>query len=131
MFEINHRVKFGVIRLKDVYYAPSINFSEKGYDVVYYFNTKENHGRSKLKRTLHIDLTMDQEELFSSFSYHTRKSIRLMMDDDNLSISIIENPTSEEIDHFVNFYNQFAIKSRFVPARGPYLINYIRPAPSR
>jgi lipid II:glycine glycyltransferase (peptidoglycan interpeptide bridge formation enzyme) len=107
MFEVGHRSKFGIFRLKDVYHADTISRNESGYDMVYYYHCKEKFGSCQERMTLLIDLTMDEEELLQSFSHSTRYAIRKAMKSNDLKIEIIENPDRETRRQFREFYERF------------------------
>lgn len=108
MFVVNQRQKCGFIKLEDLYYAPEIQPSKGGKDAVYYFHCGQPGENAREFCTLHIDLTTDEDSLFHSFNYQTRKSIRKMMTREDLEIRVIDHPDKEDLDRFSAYYNYFA-----------------------
>ncbi|SMP54860.1 hypothetical protein [Anoxynatronum buryatiense] len=108
MFAVNQRQKLGFIRLEDIYYAPEVQPPTGGHDAVYYFHCREPGNNAREFCTLHIDLTCDEDSLFHSFNYQTRKSIRKMTSFEDLEIRILDSPDAEELNRFSAYYNHFA-----------------------
>lgn len=57
--------------------------------------------------TLHIDLTEDEEQIFSSIHKKNRKQIREAFEKE-LTCVILNEPTDRELEDFQQFYNIFA-----------------------
>lgn len=108
MFVANQRKKLGVVRLEDIYYASEVQPSQKGCDALYYFHSKEPGKNARELSTLHIDLSPDEDTLFRSFNYQTRKSIRKMLDREDLKICILDPPEPDDLDQYSTYFNQFA-----------------------
>lgn len=124
MFEINHRTRMGV-KLKDNYFAPSIQEEKDGYDVVYYFNCKTPAKDAREFTTLFIDLRKTEEELFSDFKRSTKQSINKMTRDTVTEFSMIESPTDEDMQEFIEHFNTFA-KNKGIYECDPTLLYNLR-----
>jgi lipid II:glycine glycyltransferase (peptidoglycan interpeptide bridge formation enzyme) len=58
--------------------------------------------------TLMIDLTQPEDKIFGAFDRNTRSKINKAQKADAPVFKLIENPTLEQLDEFVVFYNDFA-----------------------
>lgn len=124
MFEINHRTRMGV-KLKDNYYAPDIQPENDGYDVVYYFNCKAPANDAKEFTTLFIDLRKTEEELFANFKRTTKQSINKMTREPLVEFSIIESPSDDDVNEFIEHFNCFA-KSKGIYECDPTLLSNLK-----
>jgi len=116
LFEVAHRTKMGILRLKDVYYADKIRRNDPGYDAVYYFCCREPTENSKKYLTTAVNLSMDEGDLLASFRKSTRQDIKRIINDENANIATILAPEEDQIISFIRTYNQFTRKKGFYPA---------------
>ena len=116
MFEVAHRKKMGILRLKDVYYAERISKNDQEYDAVYYFFCQESTDDCKKYTTTAVNLSMDEADLLKSFRKSTRQYITRMINDEDLKIETIEEPDEQQLKAFIQRYNQFTRKKGFYPA---------------
>ncbi len=114
MFDINHRKKFNLIRLKDVYYAPRIQQDHSGYDAVYYFHCQNPVGHSKEKKTMLIDLAREPEEILASFRKKTRVAIKKALENKEVYFEINEHPKTRDVEMFIKAYNAFAVQKNIL-----------------
>jgi len=110
MLDINDRKKFNLIRLKDIYYAPGIQPEQPGYDAVYYFYCQKPAGKARETKTMLIDLDREKEEILASFRKKTRVAIKKGLEHNQVHFEINEQPTNQELEMFVQGYNDFAVQ---------------------
>lgn len=113
MFETAHRRKMFLVRLKDVYYASEIKKDDPNVDVVYYFFCREPHEPCKEYLTAVVDLSRDEEEILRSFRRWTRQMIKRIKDDENLEITVLENPEIKDLLDFQRKYEAFSREKGF------------------
>ncbi|TFB18911.1 hypothetical protein E3U55_11610 [Filobacillus milosensis] len=65
-------------------------------------------------RTLVIDLNKSEEDIFSEIRKNARYKINRAAKRDNVQFCAIFSPTNQQIDEFVEFFNQFA-KNKNIP----------------
>lgn len=119
MFAINHRTKLGLIRIKDIYYAPAIQPPSAGIDVIYYYHAAISGPEAKPFHTLLVNVTKEPEELLASFRKSTRSAIRQAMGDPTIALEVkaLDNHEGdrEALEAFIKAYDQFASQKEIQP----------------
>lgn len=127
MFSINQRVKMGLFRLEDVYYAPGVIHNNQECDAVYYFHCQKPEGKAVIFNTMLIDLARDPEEILRSFRKSTRVAIEKVLANNKVHFDINDNPTNQELETFYAAYDIFATQKNILPANRE-LLNKIKVA---
>lgn len=115
MFKILERTKGGIFKVSDVYYAKRRDDAINGEDVIYFNQCKESYGEKKAFHTLHIDLTLSQEELLKAFDRRTRTDIRKVRDTGMIVTHFTTDVSDAEIKEFIEYYNNFAATKGIAP----------------
>lgn len=118
MFAINHRTKLGFIRIKDLYYAPTLQPSPAGMDVVYYYHCQVPGPKAKGFHTLLIDVSLSPETLLATFGKSTRNAVRRVLRDDSVTITIepVSNTVGQpNLQAFIKAYDAFAAQKGIQP----------------
>ncbi|MDP4179699.1 MAG: hypothetical protein Q8942_01255 [Bacillota bacterium] len=95
------------LKLEEVYYAQDHATYKTNADIVLFYQCVKSQEVCHNKNTLHIDLSKDEEALFSDLHEHTRRELMRARNDSNKYI-FNENPTMEQFIEFCDFYNVFA-----------------------
>ncbi|RDU24784.1 hypothetical protein [Anaerosacchariphilus polymeriproducens] len=106
MIKINERVKHG-LRLVDIYYAKS-NYDHNEYDVVFYVQNKSPIKGANEFHTILLDLEKSEEEIFAAFGKHLRRGIRKMEKSDEVEYFTYLNPSDEQIESFIKYFDDFS-----------------------
>lgn len=105
MITVKKKKRF--IKLEEVYYCDDHNKYKTDADIVLFYQSSEPYKNCKHFNTLHIDLTPDEETLFHNIEKSTRQQINRSAKDD-VTFKVIDDPSIDEINEFVKFYNIFA-----------------------
>ena len=106
MLIVKHK-KF-ILTIANVYYADANYINIPEADIVFYRQSSLYRKGSKEFKTLHSNLLQDKKTFLSNMNSTTRYEIKRAETKDNLKYYITNNPASEEIDSFVQFYTVFA-----------------------
>ena len=126
MFSINQRVKMGLFRLEDVFYAPGVQHNNQECDAVYYCHCQKPEGKAVIFNTMLIDLVRDPEEILRSFRKSTRVAIEKVLANNKVHFDINDNPTYQELETFYAAYDLFATQKNILPASRGLLDNINR-----
>lgn len=106
MIRINERKKKG-IKIVDIYYADK-RYDYQGYDVIHYFQNKKYDPNAKTFKTLIINLSKSEDEIFQEFNRSLRRSIRKVNEQDRVEFFDYPEPTKMQIKEYVNYFNEFS-----------------------
>ncbi|KNY26595.1 peptidoglycan bridge formation glycyltransferase FemA/FemB family protein [Pseudobacteroides cellulosolvens] len=95
------------LKLEEVYYAQDYTSYMTDADIILFYQSVKSYEPCKLKNTLHIDLSKDEDTLYSEIHDHTKRELTKARNY-NLKYIFNENPTMEELKKFSEFYNSFA-----------------------
>lgn len=115
MFKILERTKAKVFKVSDVYYAKTREEAIDGEDVIYFNQCKESYGEKKAFHTLHIDLTLSQDELLKEFDRRTRTDIRKVRDTGMIVTHFTTDISDSQLKEFITYYNNFAATKGIAP----------------
>jgi len=98
------------------------------HDVVVRYRAPEPSpaGRNEDFHSLQIDLSQSLDDIFLGFARNTRAQIRKSLEGDALQFEFIENPSVEQLQGFIDFYNVFARGKGVDVLRRPQLEAYGR-----
>lgn len=84
------------------------NYKISNIDVIKFYQVGENYN-NKLDEfnTLHIDLKLDEDEIFKNFHSNTRNEIRKNIKSDEITYSFEEYLTDAKIDSFIDEFKVF------------------------
>lgn len=95
------------LKLEEVYYAEDYTSYKTDADILLFYQSVKRYQPCRIKHTLHIDLSKDEDTLFSEIHDHTKREL-MRAKKDNLKYIFNENPTMEDMREFSQFYNSFA-----------------------
>lgn len=105
-----------LLRIAEVYFRTESDPPLADFDVAYLHQSCRAEGRAKAFQTLHIDLRASEEELLSGCSDGNRYKVKRAASRDGLDVRQSHEPTDEEIDQFIGFYDGFAAVKGLAPA---------------
>lgn len=120
---ILERKKF-FLRVADVYFCDRVD-DLTSVDVAFLVQTSVPFDRLKNFRTLHIDLTQSEDELFSACSKRNRYQIRRAETKDPVDVRMPSEPKESETSTFLDFYDRFA-RSKHLPELTAYQKGVVR-----
>jgi hypothetical protein len=97
-----------LLRVAEAYFYTGQEESLPRVDVVFLVQSSVPLGASREFRTLHLDLTLGQAELFSRCSRSTQYQIRRARERDGLTFQVIDGPSEQQVKTFIDFYDEFA-----------------------
>ncbi len=77
-------------------------------DVAFFYHSAAPLGRSRGVRTLHLDLSRSEAELFARCARNNRYKISRAGDRDGLDFRMLTSPSEQETAAFLAFYDEFA-----------------------
>jgi hypothetical protein len=106
MIEI-FRKKHGLL-VREIWFSPEVVPSDVKRDIDYYVQCSTPIKGSKPFKTLTIDLSQDEDILFKGINRKHRQHVQQAINTYGLVADVDFTPTSEAIEIFVAFFNDFA-----------------------
>jgi lipid II:glycine glycyltransferase (peptidoglycan interpeptide bridge formation enzyme) len=103
---IRYHKKISFLRIHEWWFTGKLNFRDLfSFKVIYHLkNDQKMLGIKEITHTIELDLEQDKEKILGNFSKAIRQQIRKAEEEG----VVIE--TNNNIDEFVNFFNEFAAK---------------------
>jgi hypothetical protein len=73
------------------------------------------------RHTLTVDLTPPEDRLFDQLSGNTRYKVRRAMLRDQVTVTMLDSPTVEQVERFADYYDEFAGQKGLRPVFRPRL----------
>lgn len=105
----------GFLRYEEKYFCDDISPKDIVGSFAFGFQCATPKSLSKQFKTLHIDLKLNEEEIFNGIEKNTKYKINRAIKSDNLTYEMSVNPDSKLVDEFNNFYNIFAKDKGITP----------------
>jgi len=106
MIKIYERNKKG-LKMADIYYANDYkDFSQ--YDIVCFFQNKMKYGDIKPFKTILVDLTLSEDEIYNQFSKHLKRRLRKVDKEESLRYCIDFDPSEKLIHEYYEYFMEFA-----------------------
>ena len=96
-----------ILKLADIYFSDKMITDTSDVDVLYLVESSIPHDGADIFTTLHIDLSMSAQYIFSNFSKNTRYEIN-RAEREGCESEIHQVTALEEVNEFAEYYIQFA-----------------------
>lgn len=101
--------------VREIWFAPEVVPSDVNRDIDFYVQCSSPIMDSTPFRTVSIDLSQDEDSLFRGLNQSHRRQVRKATKD-GLIVDVDFTPTTEAIEYFGSFFNDFATVKGIAPA---------------
>ena len=101
--------------VRELYFAPGIVPCAANRDIDVYVQCSSPIEGSKPFGTVSVDLSQDEDILFRGLNQSHRRQVRRAADKDRLVVDVDFTPTTEAIESFGSFFNDFAAFKGIAP----------------
>lgn len=102
--------------VRELWFAPGVIPSDANRDIDYYVQCSSPIMGSKPFDTVSVDLSQDEDILFMGLNQSHRRQVRQAVNKDGLVVDVDLTPTTEAIESFGSFFNDFAAFKGIAPA---------------
>jgi hypothetical protein len=102
------RTKLKFLKIADVYFADTPEVALPRVDIAQFVQFQKRTAPSTEFRTLHVDLTRDEDALFAELRNNTRNEVRRAEHKDGIVATFSQAPSRQELIAFGGFYDSFA-----------------------